>query len=315
MKTSIKKLSGSKLVPVAFYVLVAIFLVLYLKSIDFQKLQEAHFAWSFMAIASVFALISRYWAVFVWLVLLKGLGAKDIEKHKIALAYVFAKSWMGRYIPGTAPWILGKIYFASKHGISKNKLAVSSLLEGGLQITVTIAVSFVMLLLDSRLSIISNQLKIFMIGVLVCCVVAVIPRMFNKIVSVAYKLLKKNEIEAEHLANGQTIIRGSLLFIIGALLSGISLFFIAKAVSPSIGINDMLFVMSASNLAGAIGMLAIFVPSGIGVRDGILILLLSVIMPTELALTITVIGRLWGVVMDFLFFGITKACNVVVFRK
>lgn len=116
----------------------------------------------------------------------------------------------------------------------------------------------------------------------------------------------KKTLEREHLASGQTIARGAFLYIIGALFSGLSLFFIAKAVSPSLSYHNMLFVMGASNLAGAVGMLAIFVPSGIGVRDGILIALLTAIMPTELALLVTITGRLWGVIMDLIFFVLSK---------
>ena len=61
--------------------------------------------------------------------------------------------------------------------------------------------------------------------------------------------------------------------------------------------------MGASSLAGAVSMLAIFAPSGIGVREGIQLALLSIIMPTEYALVITVFTRLWGVAMDFIFLG------------
>ncbi len=188
------KFSKNSMVSILFFVIVAIFLILYLKRIDIQKLREVHLSWTFIAVASVFALAGRYWSILVWFVLLKSLGAKNIENHKASLAYVFAKSWMGRYIPGTAPWILGKIYFASKHGISKNKLAVSSLLEGGLQITVTIAISFVMLLLDSRLRIISGGLKLFMLAVLLGCVITIMPPVFNRMVSIAYKIIKKKMI-------------------------------------------------------------------------------------------------------------------------
>jgi uncharacterized membrane protein YbhN (UPF0104 family) len=66
----------------------------------------------------------------------------------------------------------------------------------------------------------------------------------------------------------------------------------------------MLFVMGADTLAGAIGMIVIFAPSGIGVREGIQLTLLSLIMPKELALIITVVTRLWNVLVDLLFFAL-----------
>ncbi len=64
--------------------------------------------------------------------------------------------------------------------------------------------------------------------------------------------------------------------------------------------------MGAASLAGAASMLAIFAPSGIGVREGIQLVLFSLIMPKELALAVTIITRLWSVGMDFVFFGLSR---------
>src|SRR5690606_3920237 len=130
-----------KLLPSLFYISIVVFLFLYLRSIDFSKLKGIEVAWQYLLLSGVFMLIARYIGVFVWMNILKNLGAKNLKESTPQLTYVYAKSWLGRYIPGTAPWILGKIYFASKLGVSKNKLAVSSLLEGALQIVVVIALS------------------------------------------------------------------------------------------------------------------------------------------------------------------------------
>lgn len=301
MKDALKKY-----LPVLFYILIIVFLVIYLNSIDFSKFKDIHFAWIYLLAASVIGLGARYWAVLTWLVILKSLGAQHFMRHLRSLTYVFAKSWMGRYIPGTAPWILGKIYFASKLGISKNKLAISSLLEGGLQITVTLATSFVILLFDSRFGKINTELKVVFLIILAACIVAVLPPVFNRLISIAYRLVRKKTLNREHLASGGTIVRGSIVYVIAALLSGLSIFLVAKGVYPSLGYNDLLFVMGVANLSGAAGMLAIFVPSGIGVRDGIFLALMSAIMPTELALLVTVVSRLWNVVLDIVFFGFSK---------
>lgn len=296
-------------VPVLFYILLVLFLIFYLKSIDFSKFEEAQFVWGWIVLASAIGLIARYWQIYIWFVLLKNLGAKDLAKSKGQLIYVYAKSWMGRYIPGTAPWILGKIYFASKHGISKNKLAVSSMLEGALQVTVVMAVAFVMLIFDSRLNVISVQMKLAMVGVLAACIIAILPPVFNRLMAIAYRLIRKKTFEREHYASGGTITKGASLYVIGALLSGLSLFMIAKAVYPSLSYHNLFFVMGAGNLAAAASMLAIFAPSGLGVREGIQLVLLSLIMPKELALLVTVLTRLWSVILDFVFFGLSKAIS------
>jgi uncharacterized membrane protein YbhN (UPF0104 family) len=302
-----------KLVTLSFYALLLLFLFFYLRGIDFSVFQQAHFVWGYIIIASFLALVSRYWQIFIWFVLLKGLGARDLARSKGQLIYVYAKSWMGRYIPGTAPWILGKIYFASQHGIPKKKLAVSSLLEGALQVSVVMAVASVLLLADSRLNVVSARFKLVIGVVLVMCLLAIVPPVFNRLVKYAYKLLRKQEIEEEHLAGGGTIARGAGLYVIGALVNGVSLFFMAKAIYPALSSHDLFFVMGAGSLASAASMLAIFAPSGVGVRESIQLILLSAIMPKELALLVTVVTRLWSVTIDFIFFGLSKSLERFVF--
>jgi uncharacterized membrane protein YbhN (UPF0104 family) len=299
----------TKSIPYIFYTLLLIVLALYISHIDFAQFRSVHFAWRFVIIASVLGLAMRFWQIFIWFTILRGIGAKDLQKSTPQLIYVYAKSWLGRYIPGTAPWILGKIYFASKHGIAKSKLAVSSLLEGALQVSVVMIVAFAILIFDPRLNVINSAIKLLMIGVLVACILAIWPPIFNRLISLAHRLIRKKKIDAADLASSKTVLSGALLYVVGALLSGTALFFIAKAVYPDLGYDNLLFVIGVSNLAGALGMLVIFAPSGIGVREGILLSLLSIVMPTEFALLVTVTSRLWDVALDCIFFAIGKAVN------
>lgn len=295
-----------KLIPYVFYGLFFIFLFVYLKSIDYSVFQSASFVWSYMLVSGVLALFTRFYQAHIWLTLLEGLGATGLHKQWRQFLYVYAKSWLGRYIPGTAPWLLGKIYFASKHGVSKNKLGISSLLEGGLQVTVTMAVALIMLFSDGRFEVIDTSFKIIIVGLLAACIICLIPPVFNRVISKAYELFKKEKLADEHLVNTPTLLRGIAQYTFGAIISGFSLFFIAKAIYPELDYSNMIFVMGVGNLASAASMLAFFAPSGLGVREGIQLTLLSVIMPTELALLVTITTRLWGVVMDFVFFGIAK---------
>lgn len=297
---------AAKIVPPVFYILLILFLVVYLKNIDYSQFTAIEWNWYFVGIATFFGLAMRFWQVFIWINLLHNLGAKNLKPHLAQLTFVYAKSWLGRYIPGTAPWILGKIFFASKHGIAKSKLAVSSLLEGALQIAVVMVVSLAILLFDARLAKLGSTMTILIIGALIVCVISVWPPIFNRIVSLAYKLVRKKQLDPEHLASNKTIMQGALLYVVSALFSGTALFFIAKAIDPQLDLSNLPYVIGLSNLAGAMGMLAIFAPSGIGVRDGIILALLSLIMRPEYALAATVAARLWDVVIDLLFVATSK---------
>jgi hypothetical protein len=294
-----------KAIPLIFYALLVLFLVLYLHSVDLSKLAHVHVSVGYLVLACLLGLIKNYVGTFTWLVILKSLGAEHIRMQK-QLIYIYAKAWMGRYIPGTAPWILGKIYFASQHGISKQKLAVSSLLEGGLQIVTMLVFSLVLLVFDRRLDVLGNGFKALMIGVALAGIVVLSPIVFNRLIRVAYRTLRHTELEAEHLASNATTLRGASLYLADAIINGLSLFFIAKAIDPGLAYSNMIFAMGAGSLAGAASMLAVFAPSGLGVREGIQLVLFSLIMPKELALAVTIVTRLWSVGIDFAFFGLSR---------
>lgn len=298
---------ATKLTPLVFYALIVVFLVIYLESIDWSKVRDISFVPIYVVLSLLLGLAANYWRTIAWFVILRSLGSRSLAGKRIQLAQVYAKSWMGRYIPGTAPWILGKIYFASKLGISKSKLAVSSLLEGGLQVAATIAASFVLLLTDKRLDTVSTDFKLLMVLSLIGCVIVMIPPIFNRLISLAYKILRRGEFAREHHATNSSIARGTFMYVVCTLVLGLSLFYIAKAVYPELGYDSALYVMGASSLAGAIGMLAIFTPSGLGVREGVLLVLLAAVMPKEIALVVAIAGRIISVVVDLLFLGLTKA--------
>lgn len=301
-------------IPAAFYTLLVTFLVLYVRSIDFSKLSDISFGWWAIGVATILGLAARFWGVYIWVVLLRSLGAKDVSLSP-QLTYVYAKSWLGRYIPGTAPWILGKIYFASRHGISKNKLAVSSLLEGALQIVVGMVLALSLLAFDTRLDIITTEMKLLIVAAIIACLVALTPAVFNRLIALAYKIVKRKTFPVEHYTSAKSTASGFALYVVGAAANSLSLFFIALAVYNNLSYGDIFFVMGAGLLASVVSMLAVFAPSGLGVREGIQLALLSLIMPTEFALVVTVTTRIWSIAADFLFFGIAKAIEQLAPRR
>ncbi len=300
-------------IPIVFYAALAVFLVLYLTSIDYSKLASISFHWGYLALATLVSLAYRYWMVFIWLVLLRGLGANKVDSVA-EMTFVYARSWLGRYIPGTAPWILGKIYFASKQGVSKAKLAVSSFLEGGLQVIVLLVVGIIVILLDPRTRFIDPWLSVVMIVVAALGLIALAPPVFNRIASLGYRIVRKQTLDQAHLPSWSVVARGAGLYVVGAAFSGLSMAFVAFAVYPELPWSSVLFIVGATNLASAVSMIAIFAPSGIGVREAILVALLSVVMPTELAFVATIVIRLWSVVIDFAFVGIARL-QVLVSRR
>lgn len=295
------KRAAIRTIPLLFYAVLVLFLVLYLRKVDFARIAHLQVSWGYFVLSVALALLARYLGTFIWFLILRSLGATKLRMEG-QLVYVYAKAWLGRYIPGTAPWILGKIYFASRHGLSKQKLAISSLLEAGLQIVTLLAFSLLLLSFDSRLDVLGSGFKLLMVAVAIIGAIVVSPPVYNRLIGLAFKLLKHQELEQDNVVSKRTILSGSLLYLVDAALNGLSLFFIAKSIDPALAYHNIVFVIGGASLATAASMLAVFAPAGIGVRESIQLVLFSLIMPKDLALAVTIAMRLWSVGIDLLFF-------------
>jgi uncharacterized membrane protein YbhN (UPF0104 family) len=71
-----------------------------------------------------------------------------------------------------------------------------------------------------------------------------------------------------------------------------------KAISPGAGV-PLLLAVAAYNLAGIAGILAFAIPSGIGVREGVVVALMGAAITPPVALGAAVAVRLVAVAADF----------------
>jgi uncharacterized membrane protein YbhN (UPF0104 family) len=297
----------NQIIQLGFTVLVVVFITIYLVNIDWTELQNLQLAWWPLIAATLIALLFRYWGAGIWLFLLERLGAQGLRENFRELSYVYAKAWLGRYLLGAGTWILGKIYFASQYGISKNKLAVSGLLEAVLQLLATLVVGLGLLLIDPRLDTLGSGPSILSAIAFAICLIALIPAVFRFGVGLIYRVVRRKTIPREDLPDWRAIVIGGLLYIVGTLITGISYFFIAQAVYADLQWSDLLYVIGASSVASAVSLLAVFAPGGIGVREGVQVLFFSALMPVEIAVIVSVLMRLWSLAVDVIFFFLAAA--------
>lgn len=288
-------------ITLSFMVLVVLFLGVYLRSIDFDKLRDIDVNWPLVGIGSLVAMAFRYWGVMTWRYILRDLGSHDLPRYGV-MADVYAKAWMGRYIPGTVTWIAGKIYMASAHGISKSRLTVASLLEGGMQVIATMVVSFLLIGFDPRIQAIPVGLRLILIAISVVGIVVLYPPVFNGLMALAFRIVKRQTPHHELRINGTAVVRSFGLYAVNNFINGASCFLVTLALVPDLSIGTFWYLVGAFGAAVAIGIATPFVPSGIGVRDGVQLVLLTAVMSKEEALVVTVFTRLWSVAVDVLFF-------------
>lgn len=284
----------------AFYVAIAAAFGWFVWQLDWDGLAGTEVIWGWMLGASALALVFRYLGVVVWRVVLARLGARQLPRFRV-LADVYAKAWLARYIPGTVPWIAGKIYIAAQHGVSKSKLAVSTLVEAAAQIVAVGAVSLTLLAIDPRVGEISPALR-WLVGLgAVAGFLTMTPPVFNRLLALGFRLLKRQD----PVRVDWPVVRDSLaLYGGGAIISGVSYALVMKAVVPDVAMADLAFLVGAFGFAGVVGMLTPLVPSGLGTRDATQMVLLLIIVPAPIAALVVLVSRVWSAAVDVLFWAI-----------
>lgn len=287
-----------------FYLLVALFLVLYAQSLDWRSIANLEIQWLFIAVATVLGLVTRFWFARIWIFFLTNSGAKFSREITLELYSVYAKSWLGRYIPGSVAWVLGKVYFASKLGISKTRLAISSFIEAVLQIVTVLLTASVLLALDPRSYQLAGNWIWLVLVFAILGLIAVLPPVLRVYAGKAYELMRKVKLDESLIPKNAVLGRGILYFVVSSMLSGLAFYFVALSIAPEIGIKELLFVLAASNLASAVSMVAVFAPAGVGVREAMQIAALLFVMSPEQALAATILMRVLSIFWDGMFLGL-----------
>lgn len=226
-----------------------------------------------------------------------------LSKHEVSSlegARVHIASWLLKYIPGQVGSIAWKITWGTRMGIAKTAITISFLYEN---IFLAIAsTAFTLPIIIGFLGPSSKGFKYVLIGLAIAAIFGILSArpVFYRLAKLIIKVTKRKvDLKKDMLLGAGEIINYQLAFLIPRIFNGVGFALITWSI-VSISLTEAFYVGAVYVLAGIIGILAIFVPSGIGVREGVIVLLLSSIMPVELAIFAAVVGRLYATVADIL---------------
>lgn len=299
-----KKAMLKKALVGAFYAAVVIFIVRYFLSLDFSIIKEIKVNWLFVLLATMVRTCSLLVLPLSWQTLLNHFMDRKLTRDKLYMIY--AKSWLGRYIPGKVAWIGGKIYFAAQEKIDTNVAVITSFLDSVLQVFSCMLVGVVFFIFTDTTQVSPDTVRMLYLMTVVMIIV-LIPPVFNRIVSIGYKVLKRKELGKEYWMDTKTLTKGTSLVVLSKLVSGIGTSCIIWALYPELTFSQFVFSIGVFSVSTAIGMAALFAPAGLGVKESMQLLLLSIIVPKEIgAITVTLVS-IQSVVIDISFYLIAKA--------
>ena len=289
----------------AFYAVVLVCFVHYLRGVDWTELQSLPVEPIFLILALPISMGTRFLLSAVWMSLIRQYG-EDIP-HYSQLNYVYAKSWLGRYIPGNVAWVASKVFFAGQHGIRKGVLGVTAVIEVGVQLLSALALAFLLLGVSGRFSHVNLDIRVLAGVAFFGILLMLIPPIFNRCISAAMRLIRRTELSHTYHLGNRAFFQFFGQYCAIHLLGCLPYYLLVRSVWPVMGLDELAFLSGVHLLAGALGVLVVFAPGGLGVREGVQVILLAPVLPDEIVLVVIVLARVWAMSLDLLFFLISLA--------
>jgi hypothetical protein len=230
--------------------------------------------WGALAGAVVLAAVGTAAGALIWLVILRGLGVRTERRW----AGIFFQAQLGKYIPGSVWQYAGRAAAARAYGIPVRPVAMSLPIE------------------FAASAIAAGAMGAFLLGwwgVAVVLVVAVL-----LVAPAGPSLARKRELT--------TTMRATLLYLPVWLLLGGSFWLCARGL-VAVRAEDLAVYMGAFAVAWLVGLLAVYAPGGLGVREAVLVALLSSRIGAADALVVAAASRLILIFVDVVLAGIATA--------
>lgn len=244
-----------------------------------------------------------FYMIVLWRWLLVRLGARI----KLGAAVrIFSISSLGRYLPGKVWQVVGMVYLGHREGVRAEAGVWAALLAQILAVLsgFLVAVGALFIEQERMLAVLLERAGLesislwWMVIPVAGILVLIHPRILERLTNWLLKLLKREPIKFNLSYPGLLVF--FLLYIISWLAYGTAFFLFLASVNP-LPLTDWVVVTGGFTGAYIVGLLAIFVPGGLGVREGILAVFLTSIVGPGVAVALSFGQRLWFTAVELTF--------------
>jgi hypothetical protein len=265
---------------------------------NWDELAEADLHFDIWLLLASF-LILGIWMMaqaYIWHLLTVANGA-HIPVPRAMAAWLYSQ--LGKYVPGKVFLYLGRVHLYSREGRSAGPITVAF----GVEFVGSLAAAVIMVLVAALTSDVPvlDEYRWALVIALAAFLVALHPRFIGWAVGLAARALKRKPFDVGF--SYPRLLGFVGLYFVNWALFGFALFVFIRSFY-ALEFDSILYLAGAFSLSSIIGILAVFAPSGLGVREGVLALFLAPAMPNSVALVVSVATRLWLTVAELAAAGI-----------
>ncbi|MEU7861481.1 lysylphosphatidylglycerol synthase transmembrane domain-containing protein [Nonomuraea sp. NPDC049141] len=239
----------------------------------------ARLSWPLLAASLIGVVGALLGAMLTWRTLLADLGSPLPLR---SAAKVFFVGQLGKYIPGAVWPVLAQMEMGRDLGVPRPRSAAAFFLTMPIQLATGLLVTLVTLGWDRF------GWLLLLVPVLL---VLLEPKVINGLIGFGLRRLKREPLEHPLTRRGMLTALGWALA--GWVCYGLHLYFIV----PQAG---LLFAIGAFALSWCLGIMSVVVPAGAGVREVVIVGVLSPVMPSGQAIAVALSSRIVIVIGDLI---------------
>jgi len=207
----------------------------------------------------------------------------------------------GKYLPGKVIAVAGHAAIAKTFGVRLKTSGASAMLIMGLGLASAILLGIFLLMVspDAGRDVETVHLGLAT-GILLVMLIMLHPGIFWRVFNLILRLLKQSPIEATMSLGKISVLFFILMLHNGLYISGVSIMAFGFVTAP---VPALPMVIGACCLANVAGFLALFAPAGLGVREGVLLVMLTPTLDVGTAGLLVVIIRLVQTAADLILAG------------
>ncbi len=221
---------------------------------------------------------------------------------------LFQLAQLGKYLPGKVGHFLGMVSLCHPLRILKTEAVVSTMQGLALQCFLGFGLG-VVLLFSSTKNIFDSWITSLRINwpllIVLTLVVIGLGCVFLLLLRKGMLLKKMESLKKGGLAmfSGVGSLRVLVIYLLLWAYFGIAFFFFVKSITP-IHAAQLPMLIGIYPFAWSIGFLSLITPGGLGVREGILSMLLELCLPPATATLVALLSRVWVMIAEILLAGV-----------
>ena len=213
-------------------------------------------------------------------------------------------SQLGKYLPGKVGQFMGLISLSRPLGLSKTASVVSTLQALAIQCAIGFCMGVPVLMSPSAKHFWHNGVEIFRRNAPILIGMAMVIVVFGCVFLIFFSrgmFLKKMQplrqnIRALFYVSGKIRLLGVYLLL--WFYFGTGFFLFVKSLTSAVEFRHFLMIIGIYPFAWSIGLLSLVTPSGLGVREGVLSVLLTLCFQPAEATLIALLSRVWAMSAD-----------------